>query len=1082
MKRALPLALLIFTAALCPHYARAQANVDEGLEHYTFYVNGTTGSNSNPGTEQLPFKTIGWAATQAVINNQNNKGTHVWISNGTYRESISLTASSADTTWPITFEAINHGGVIISGGVLYTGWSTYSGNSSIYTNTWNNTWGVCATLSGCPVATYPQPDIMLRQEMVAVNSTVMTEVLSLTQMVQGTFYVDTTNKLIYLWPPAGTDMSTATVDVATEPTLFSIFGETNMVFRGLVFQYANSCRGVPAFSVTGNATFPSTNILFDDDTFQWNNGQALGINNPITYFTVEDSTLVHNGDSGIAGFQTQYGWYQSDVVGYNNWRGAQGAFYACWVSGFHSWQAQTDTLEDFTAEFNEAYGVHWDTDNVNITGESVVASQNLLSGLFVELNPGPFNFTDTSVCNQTSALSGGGFVSRNSEGISFTNGVLYNNANAQLAVIGVAGGVWMTDWLTGNQYDLFTENMTNTNNVIEGIGNSQYLFSDQYLNGSDWTTFLTDFVSNNNTWWNATNSTTEFQVPVPVTYTGENFASWQATTLQDSASTFAAPSGSPQNGCTVTAGANDYWVTANNATLTMNDAGQATFDLTVTPLLNFDGTVNFTLDGISEVPGLSAPNPASVNTSGTTTLIVSSTASTALGTYPITIIGNSGSQTRTVTVSVTVPVITLRLSTGSLTFASQQQGTTSPGQSFTIQNVGKTSITFTSITTSGAFAISDNTCGTTLLKNKTCTVTVTFTPNAVGTITGAVTIVDSDPSSPQTVSLTGTGTGAPVISLSPSMLSFGSQLVKSPSVPQTVTLTNTGESVLTFSGSNGIAVTGTDSGDYTQTNTCGTSVAVGASCIITVTFTPQTTGVRTASVTFTDNATDSPQNLNLTGIGAYPLATLDPPALEFGGVEQGYSSGALTSIVTNDGAVTLKITKVAVTGTDPKEYTETNNCVGSFAPGATCTISVIFSPTATGSQSATVTITDDTSTGSNTLTLTGSGALPTATLTPKTDSFGSVTVGTTSAAKINTLTNTSSYLLSVKSIAISGPDATNFAQTNNCPVGGTLAGEASCTISVTFTPSASGTRTATLTETDNSSDETHTVSLTGSGK
>jgi hypothetical protein len=623
--------------------------------------------------------------------------------------------------------------------------------------------------------------------------------------------------------------------------------------------------------------------------------------------------------------------------------------------------------------------------------------------------------------------------------------------------------------------------MTNTNNVIEGIGNSQYLFSDQYLNGSDWTTFLTDFVSNNNTWWNADNSTTEFQVPVPVTYTGEDFASWQTTTLQDSASTFAAPSGSPENGCAVTADADDYWVTVDNPTLTMNDAGQATFNLTVTPLKDFAGTVNFTLDGISEVPGLSAPNPTSINTSGTTPLTISSTTSTALGTYPITIIGNSGSQTRTVTVSVTVPVINVRLSTGLLTFASQQQGTTSPGQSFTIQNLGKKTLTFTSITSSGpGFAISANTCGTTLLKNQLCTVTVTFTPNGTGTIDGAITIVDSDPTSPQTVSLTGTGTGAPMVSLSPSSLSFGSQLVKSPSNPQTVTLTNTGEGVLTF-GSNGIAVTGTDAGDYTQTNTCGTSVAVGATCTITVTFTPQTDGVRTAAVTFTDNANNSPQNLNLTGMGAYPLVTLNPPALEFGSVEVGYSSGTLSSTLTNNGAVPLKIVKIALTGTDPHEYTQTNNCVGSFAPGASCTINAIFSPTATGAQDATVTITDDTSLRSNTVTLNGSGALPVASLTPKTDSFGSVTVGTKSAAKINTLTNTSNYLLSIGSITISGANASDFAQTNTCPVGGTLAGEASCTISVTFTPSASGTRTATLTETDNSSAGTHTVSLTGSG-
>jgi len=1073
-------ALCVSVFALLSQVSGAQANVNESLELYTFYVNGTTGCDCNPGTEDLPFKTIGYAASQAVANNQANKGTHVWINNGTYREAISLSGSKSDTSWPITFEAINHGQVIISGGVLYTGWSTYSENKSIYTNTWNNTWGVCATVTGCSTSTYPQPDIMLRQEMVAVNGTVMTEVLSIPQMQPGTFYVSTTDKLIYLWPPSGTDMSTATVDVATESNLLTINGKTEMVWRGIVFQYANSCRSNAAVVVTGSTDFPPNNIEFDSDTFQWNNAQGLAINYPITYFTVSNSTSAHNGDSGFQGYNTQYGLWQNDIVGYNNWRGAQGAYYQCNVAGFHSWEAHTDDLDGFTAEFNQAYGIHWDTDNVSITASSVVASQNLLPGLFVEVDPGPYTFTNSYACNQTSSLSGGGLVLRNSEGVSFTNGVLYNNNAAQIAVIGQAGGITIIDWLTGQVYNLVTQNVTNKDNVIEGIGSGQLLFSDSYLDGTDWTTFLQDFVSNDNTWWNAGNSTSEFVVPVPATGTAEDFSGWQATTLQDSASTFAEPSGAPQNACAVTADADDYWVTVNNASVTLNPAGAAIFTLTITPLLDFAGTVNFTLDGISEVPGFSASNPTSVTTSGTTTLTVNAATTTAVGTYPVTVIANSGNQTHTVTVNVVVPVTQVRLSTDSLTFGSQQDGTTSPGQSFTMQNTGSTKLSITSITASAQFAISGNTCGTTLDAGKTCTITVTFSPFEVGTINGSVTIVDSDPTSPQVVALTGTATGAPEVTLSPPSLAFGTVLVDTSAPPETVTLTNTGLGTLTF-GTDGIAITGADPGDYTQTNTCGSSVAPGASCTITVTFTPQANGSLPAQVTLTDNASTGTQTVALTGTGAYPLLTLAPPSLGFGSVEVGYSSSKMTSTVTNSGVVTLTISKVSLSGSNPSEYSQTNNCKKSFAPGATCTITVTFSPTATGQQDASVTITDNTSSGSNTLNLTGTGALPTASLTPNSLNFGTVTVGTTSIVKTSTLTNTSDFLLKITSITISGANAADFKQTNNCPVGGTLAANKTCTISVTFTPSAVGTATATITESDNSSAGTHTISLTGTG-
>src|SRR5208282_842434 len=85
---------------------------------------------------------------------------------------------------------------------------------------------------------------------------------------------------------------------------------------------------------------------------------------------------------------------------------------------------------------------------------------------------------------------------------------------------------------------------------------------------------------------------------------------------------------------------------------------------------------------------------------------------------------------------------------------------------------------------------------------------------------------------------------------------FGNQTVGTTSTAQTVTLTNTGNAILTITS---VAVSGTNAGDFTVTNTCGNSVAPGSMCTASVTFTPSATGNRTASVSVWDNVSGSPQ-------------------------------------------------------------------------------------------------------------------------------------------------------------------------------------------------------------------------------
>jgi Protein of unknown function (DUF1565) len=636
------LAAIIFL----PRLSMGQATVNEGLETAFLYVDAVNGSDSNPGTQTQPLKTISAAASLAQTNNHSSIGTKITINPGTYRESVSLTHNKKDTTLPITFQAATTGTVIVSGATLYTAWVPYSANQSIYTNTWTNDWGTCKQLSSCPF----QQNIMMRREMVAVNGSVLTQVLTLGQMLQGTFFVDETGGQIYVWPASGTNMGTATVEVGTLPSLFTIQNKSDIVVRGLTFQYANSCRSDAAVEISG----PSTNILLDSNTFQWNNGQGLSIVEPVTLFTVENSASLHNGDSGFQENQTKDGLWQSDTTSYNNWRGAQGAYYACNTSGLHAWKAHEDTISGLTTSFNETYGIHWDTDNANITTSAVNATSNFMSGVFIEKDEGPVTFSNSYFCNQNSALGVGGLVIRNSEGVSVTNSVLMNNLPSQIMIIGQAGGIEVTNWETGKTTNLVTQNFTNTSNTIQGTTSSQLVFKNSYLSGSDWTSFQDTLKSSGNTWWNALNTTTPFVVPSPKSGTKDDFSGWKSVSLQDSTSSFAAPAGTPGAACSLTPIGTDYWLTIDNAALTVSKGKSVTFNLTLTPL-NFTSTANLTLDGISEVKGLSATlSASSINTSGNSTLTVTAGTTTASGTYSITVLANSGSLTRTVSVQLTV--------------------------------------------------------------------------------------------------------------------------------------------------------------------------------------------------------------------------------------------------------------------------------------------------------------------------------------------------------------------------------------------------------------------------------------------
>ncbi|HEV2177941.1 MAG TPA: FG-GAP-like repeat-containing protein [Terriglobia bacterium] len=419
-------------------------------------------------------------------------------------------------------------------------------------------------------------------------------------------------------------------------------------------------------------------------------------------------------------------------------------------------------------------------------------------------------------------------------------------------------------------------------------------------------------------------------------------------------------------------------------------------------------------------------------------------------------------------VFLNTPVVAL--SPRSLAFGSEIVGATTAAQALTLSNPGSAPLSITAITPTGDYT-ETNACPmapSTLAVGGSCSINVAFAPTGSGTRTGSISITDSAASSPQTIGLSGTGT-APAVTLAPTSLTFPAQNTGTTSAAETITLTNSGNATLTLTSV-------VASAQFAETNTCGGSVAAGASCTVSVTFTPTATGTQTGTVTLTDNAPGSPQVENLSGVGSGSSVTLTPSSLTFTSQAVGSTSAPQTVTVNNTGTGSLTITKIAASG----DFAESSTGCTSVAAGKSCTIMATFTPTASGTRTGAITLTDNASPGTQTINLTGTGInAPAVTLLDSVGAaitsltFGDQLVGTVSTAQAVTLKNTGNTTLTITSVVPSS----GFGETNTC--GSSIAAGKTCSISVTFSPTAAGAASGTLTITDNAIPATQVLSLTG---
>jgi hypothetical protein len=409
-----------------------------------------------------------------------------------------------------------------------------------------------------------------------------------------------------------------------------------------------------------------------------------------------------------------------------------------------------------------------------------------------------------------------------------------------------------------------------------------------------------------------------------------------------------------------------------------------------------------------------------------------------------------------------------------------------------IQNTGSAPVTLTSFTITGTnaadFSLNSSTSCAPLpfvvTAGSSCYLYVNFMPSATGSRTGSVQVAyTGSGGSPQTVGLIGSGQSATPFTVSPSTLTFAAQNLTTTSAAQAVNVYNSGGTAVTISS---VQVTGANAADFTAVNGCGSSVPAGGHCVVTVTFSPAATGARTATLTLTDSAATSPQNVSLSGTGQANNQTIyiSSTALTFAAQNLNTTSGAQSVYVFNNGTGSVTIGGASIAGTNASDFTISNSTCTTLAAGAGCYIFVTFSPTAVGSRVATLQI-SDTATGSpQSVNLNGTGRSATQTISfsPTILQYATQIVGTSSANQVLAIYNYGNSSMTVNSVTVVGANASEFTIVqNNCTLAVAVP-NSYCLVYIAFTPAGIGNRVASIQVSDTAPGSPHSVPLAGTGQ
>jgi hypothetical protein len=501
----------------------------------------------------------------------------------------------------------------------------------------------------------------------------------------------------------------------------------------------------------------------------------------------------------------------------------------------------------------------------------------------------------------------------------------------------------------------------------------------------------------------------------------------------------------------------------------------------ITPQYGFTGKVNLTVSGLP--PGVTAsfaPNPTT--SSSTLTLTAGSTA--PIGQYTLTITGTSGTQIASapLLLSVTAPVpvsYPVTLSPASVSFPATTPGSVSTPSYVTLYNPGGTPLLVKSFSLAGAnvnqFEINQNNCTTTLAPYTSCNLLIAFKPTSSASATASLVITDNAINSPQTITLLGTGS-VPAAAFSSSALTFPATAVGSTSAPQTILFTNTGSTAISVSS---FTFSGANASEFEiYAKTCTTTLAAGATCNLQIAFKRTTAGAASATLTATDNASNSPQTVALSVPASASTAAFSPSTLTFPATAVGITSTPQTILFTNTGSAAMSVSSFTFSGANANEFAiYAKTCTTTLAAGATCNLQIAFKPIATGAASATLTATDNASNSPQTVSLSVPPPIL-AQFAPSSLTFPATPIGSKSASQTVTFTNTSTVEISVAAFGV----GTNGFEITGKTCVTTLAAGASCILQIAFAPlaGAAGTITNSLVAVDSAFNSPQSATLSAS--
>lgn len=410
------------------------------------------------------------------------------------------------------------------------------------------------------------------------------------------------------------------------------------------------------------------------------------------------------------------------------------------------------------------------------------------------------------------------------------------------------------------------------------------------------------------------------------------------------------------------------------------------------------------------------------------------------------------------------------LSTVSINYGSQQVDVRSNPVVVTVTNNQSSALNVSGISAGGDFS-QTNTCQQPLSQNQSCTISVYFTPSTTGNRSGTLTITDSAANSPQYVALAGTGASS-ALTVNPTTLTFGSQIVNTTGAGQKITVTNSGFVNVTI---NSVAA----SGSFSETDTCtGQILTPGQNCTVTASFAPVVTGSLSGTITINDTATGAPHLVSMTGTSQLPVSLSSN--LSFSATNVGTSSTPQTMTVTNNQSQTLNFTW-SVGGDYSAVGNGTNPCNGTLAAKAKCTFAITFTPTTNGQIKGDLTISFSGAGSPAFGAFTGTGQNgPTSpfSFTPATANFANVALNTTSSKTI-TIKNMTAASVTINSVTAGGPFTVTPSGT--IPCGGALATGTSCTVTASFNPITTGSQIGGISVNSTASVATQVQNASGTG-